>query len=367
MKEISLSETLESLKQNFITDFDSMKQRRSNSNNENISDLNNYSENTIDKQIQNTQLEIKPENLNYAKISILLSNFFFSLSGISIKLLNNYKSNYNYNLFSAIRFFIIFTLSYRVLVYRGIKIESVYKVNNWKWFFIRTSSNFFSLLFFTLSLRHVRMSTTACVFMVYPIFTNILSTFILSEKFSLKYLISCLVCFLGCVTFTFSERNSNSHTNLNDQSEFDIKIFLGILYAALDGFFSSILSISSKFLMKEMNSYESSMYIGFYLSFVSLFLSLFDFKCFMDDLVDLLFVIQSAINGFVVYGAFHFLNEGVENADLSKTSYIWYTQVIFNVIFGLIFFGEVFYFTDLLGFVMIIGTNVCLTFYSKSD
>lgn len=298
---------------------------------------------------------------------MLLSNFFFSLSAISIKILNNYKANYNYNLFSAIRFFVIFLFSYRLLIHKGMKIESIYKVKNWKWFIVRTLSNHFALLFFTLSLLYVRMSTAACVYMVYPILTNILSIFILNEKFSTKCLFAFLVCFLGCITFTFSEKSSNLHSDNAIQKEFNIKIILGITFAVLDGFFSSILSISSKFLMKEMNSVQSNMYIGFYLSIGCLFTSLFSFESFISELFDFFFVLQSAINGLVVYGAFHYLNEGVENADLSKTSYICYTQVIFNILFGLMFFGEVFLFTDLLGFVMIIGTNLYLTFYGKTN
>jgi drug/metabolite transporter (DMT)-like permease len=210
--------------------------------------------------------------------------------------------------------------------------------------------------------------------MVFPIFTNILSIFVLNEKFSSKYLVACLFCFLGCIAFTFSEKNSNiSHGDssaaaaLAAESELNYKIILGIFFAVLDGFFSSIMSISTKFLMKEMNSIQSNMYIGFYLRFVCLFCALFSFRSFVSDLFDFFFVLQSAVNGFVVYGAFHFLSEAVENADLSKTSYICYTQVIFNILFGLIFFGEAFYFLDFLGFMMIIGTNVYLTFYSKRE
>ena len=362
-KELNFLTSIESLKQNFISDFETIKPNKFNNNK--LMKLTHDAE-KLENQADNHQTAKRQENLNYAKISILLSNFFFSLSAISIKVLNNYKANYNYNLFSAIRFFIIFLLSYRLLIYKGFKIESIYKVKNWKWFFLRTSSNHLGLLFFTLSLLNIRLSTATCVYMVYPIFTNILSIFILNEKFSMKYLISCFLCFLACVTFTFSEKNTNSNPDANSQIEFDFKIILGITFALLDGFFSSILSISSKFLMKEMNSIQSNMYIGFYLSIFCFFISLFSLKSFISDLFDFFFVIQSAFNGLVVYGAFHFLNEGVENADLSKTSYICFTQVIFNILFGVIFFKEAFYFTDLLGFVIIIGTNVYLTFYGKS-
>lgn len=373
IKELNYTVAINSLKQNFISDFDTKTSDIINkSNKQHLIYDSEKQENNFDKSESTTGK--KPENTNYAKIAMLLCNFFFSLSAISIKILYNYKPNYNYNLFSAIRFFVIFLLSYRLLIYKGMKIESIYKVKNWKWFILRCSSNHLALLFFTLSLTFVRMSTATCVYMTYPIFTNILSIFILNEKFSSKYLVSCLFCFIGCIAFTFSEKNSNiSHSDssaaaaLAAESELNYKIILGIFFAILDGFFSSILSISTKFLMKEMNSIQSNMYIGFYLSFVCLFFALFSFGSFMSDLFDFFFLLQSTVNGFVVYGAFHFLNEAVENAELSKTSYICYTQVIFNILFGLIFFGEAFYFFDFLGFMMIIGTNVYLTFYNKSD
>jgi len=353
---------IESLKQNFISDFD----------NQNIINKKNhdFSISDSDRELKiNSESSKKQENLNYAKISMFLSNFFFSLSAINIKIINNHKPNYNYNLFSAIRFFVIFFLSYRLLIFKEIKIETIYKVKNWKWFILRTCSNHFALLTFTLSLLYVRMSTAACVYMVFPIFTNILSIFLLNEKFSLKYLFACLICFCGCITFSMSERNSISDSNQdsNENRNLDFKIFLGIFFSVLDGFFSSILIISSKFLVKEMNSIQANMFIGFYLSIACFFMSLFNFKNFINDLFDLTFIFYSIINGLVVYGAFHFLNEGAENADLSKTSYISYTQVIFNILFGFLFFGEYFYFIDFLGFVMIIGTNIYLTFFAKSD
>ncbi len=350
---------LESLKENFISDFDINKSKANEQNKKNtlISEINDCTD----------DLNNNPkENVNYAKVAMLLSNFFFSLSAISIKIMNNYKTGYNYNLFSGIRFFVIFLLSYRLLKYKGTKIESLYKVKNWFWFFMRTSSNHFALLFFTLSLQYIRMSTAACVYMIYPIFINILSVFILKERFSPKYLFACIICFFGCLCFSYSERNeSNSNHSSDDLISLNYKIFLGILFALLDGFFSSILSISSKFLMKEMNSLQSNMYVGFYLGITCFIMSLFSFETFKNDIFDLIFIIQCVINGLVIYGAFYYLNEAVENSDLSKTSYILYSQVIFNILFGLIFFGEHVYLIDMLAFLLIIGTNVYLTFFSS--
>lgn len=341
----------------------------------------NKSNSTEASSVSKSDVESTSENnvnLTYAKIAVLLCNFFFSLNALTVKLLNSYKKDYNLNLFGAIRFITISYVSYLFLKYKNQEIKSLFDIKNWKWFLIRVFSNHMALIFFTLSLFYIRMSTNACIYMVYPLFTNLLSTFFLKEKFQIKYYFACIICLIGCIFFSISEKNSNvsseiaitldRSTNTDNTSisndHLGFTIFLGILCAALDGLFTSVMSISSKFLMYEMNSNQANMLIGQLLSIISLITALFSMDSFIECILDIGFILYSILNGLVTLGAFYFLNEGVENAELSKTSYVTYCQLVFSVLFGIIFFGEKLLMFDILGFSFIIGTNVYLTFFN---
>jgi len=109
-KELYNEALINPLKQNFISDFETNTLNTAHIIDKTTSqNLNLFigSENPQGN-FANEETEKKPEDLNYGKFSMLLSNFCFSLSAISLKILNNSKKNYSYNLFSAIRFFVIF-------------------------------------------------------------------------------------------------------------------------------------------------------------------------------------------------------------------------------------------------------------------
>ena len=282
-----------------------------------------------------------------------------ALTSLSLKILNNYRIDYNYNLLSCIRFFVIFFISYLILKFQKNSEISFTSIKNKKWFIIRISSNHLSLFFFTTSLFFIRLSTCICIFMIYPIFINIFSISIFKEKFDKKYLLACLICFIGSICFSFSEKNS---VNLNPENSMNLNIFLGIFFAVISGFFSSFLSISSKILMNEMDSLKSNMLVGFYLCILGFIFSLFNFKSFLNDLTDILFIFYSVLNGIFINCAFYFFNIGIQNLEISKVSYSMYSQVVFTIIFGVVFCGENFFLLDFIGSLMILGTNIYLIY-----
>lgn len=129
-KETFYNLTLSSLKENFISDFTTNPKQASSltkifsdkaliKNNKNINN-------------ENKLKETNNENLSFAKFALTISNILFSFSAGSIKLLKNYRTNYNYNLFSAIRYLVIYLLSYRLLVYKNKPMGSLFNIKNWK-------------------------------------------------------------------------------------------------------------------------------------------------------------------------------------------------------------------------------------------
>ena len=123
-----------------------------------------------------------------------------------------------------------------MLINKNIEIESFFKVKNHLWLGIRLLTNYSSLFFSMIVLFYIRLSTATFLFMIYPVFTNILSVFFLKEVFRIKYLLGCIICFLGSILFLLSERNNelsnkNELDNENNIDEFnsqvDFKVFLG--------------------------------------------------------------------------------------------------------------------------------------------
>lgn len=355
-KDIFYNLTLESIKDNFISDFKTTPKQ-----------ISKLSYTFSDKAIIKNNIP-KKENLPYAKFALTICNILFSFSAASIKLLNNYKKNYNYNLFSAIRYLVIYILSYLLLVYKQKPIGSLFKIKNWKWFSIRVLSNYFAILFFTSALMYIRLSTATCLYMIFPIISFILAVYLLNEKFDIKYLYGCFICFLGCICFTFSESNyevSFDNNNVPDkQSLINLGVVVGIFFGLLDGFASSLISISAKFLIGEMDTFRANLLVAFYSGMLSFICSLFNMDSFLNDIIDLKFIFYGIINGIVVFGGYHFFYEAIEYADLSKTAYINYLEGIINILYGILFFGESITFFDVFGFSLIIIPNVYFTLYS---
>ena len=113
-----------------------------------------------------------------------------------------------------------------------------------------------------------------------------------------------------------------------------------------------------------MDTFRANLLVAFYSGILSIVCSLFNLGSLLNDIIDLKFIYYGIINGFVVFGAYHFFCEAIEYADLSKTAYINYIEGFLNIVYGVLFFGEFFTFFDLVGFLLIILPNVYFTLYN---
>lgn len=308
------------------------------------------------------QFKNNNENLNYAKICLVICNVFYCLNNVSVKIINIYKPDYSFFSFCALRNLIMIFLSYRLLIYKNIEINSFFRIKNYKWFTIRISSNFLALFFLWISLMYLRLGTFTVVFNIYPILLNILSVIFLKEILRIKYIIGCFICFIGCSLFLISEKNDHKSAENDKDTNINFQVFIGCFCCFLCAFFYCFVTISTKYLSKDMNSLQINLYTGIY-SFIIPFLFgiFFNFSKFFSDFLDLIFIVLCFVNGMFTFFAFYFVNESIENADLSKVSYLNYLQIVMGIFIGTIFFEEYFGFWDAVGFLIIMGTNIYLT------
>lgn len=125
------------------------------------------------------------------------------------------------------------------------------------------------------------------------------------------------MCFLGCICFTFSEQTykqiseksvliDDNYSVKDTQAKIGFGILLGILFGILNGVNSSLICISAKFLIDEMDSFRANLLIAFYIGAFSFVCALFNLQTLFFDIFDLKFISFGIVNGILVFGAYHF-------------------------------------------------------------
>jgi drug/metabolite transporter (DMT)-like permease len=340
-----------------------------------LSDFNNNI-NIINNNNNNKNL-----NLNLGKLYCFISNFVATLNIFVFKTMKNYNENYNRFFLNTVRFFILFLFSITLMKKKQIEIlkkELKDKTNKNKiienrnviffWHFIKIIFTFFSLFCWTYALNYIRISTAICIYMLHPILTDFLSVFFFNEKLQMKYLIGNFFSFFGCFLFIFSENENkikeNKNINNNKSNEiFSFSVFIGVFLNLLSALIQAITTISVKKLIKYNNSEEINLISGFFVGILSLVLGLIITRDnFILDFMDIKIFFLSCLCGFIMSLSYHYMNLSSEIADLSKISFVNYIQVILSILYGIIFYQEDFKFIDLISFLLIIGSNLYLSF-----
>lgn len=305
--------------------------------------------------VHDSKTESKEENIKTARYYMIFSTFCFALSTITMKMITMHRTDFSLNLFTSIRFLTLAVVALYYCRASNVYIKPIFQVENKLWFAVRISSNFISLISHMSSLTYIKLGTSACISMTFPILINLLSIYFFNEKPHIKYYISCIVCLLGCYYLTLGEAS--------EDNEITIFTIFGVSLAILSSIATAFINISAKKLYDEFSLYELNLNLGIYISFLGFIFSLFEYKTFISNITDIMFIFYSMLNGFIAFYAIYYGNLASKMCDLSKISYIHYLCLIYVLIMGVVFFGEDFSFYDFLGCTLIVGTNMILTYF----
>ena len=329
--------------------------------NNNSNDIKSKNNLLITDQLQNNLINKTqiPNEENLGMLCSLISNFFIAFGTFWTKIVQiNYPED-----FKTIQFLFLRSISIIFFALFHTHLTKVPLINpltlNLKlWFFIRTNINFFGVCAFTLCLWYLRSSTAQILFSLSPIVVFVLSYFILEEKLYWRYAIGTIICIIGSIFIISNERKSKETSGEKNKDFHDI--FIGTSLGVINIFCVAFVVTANKILVNNRVPIGTQMlYVGISTFFYSVIFTLI----FRDVCLKSGFLILCLFHGLFFYLGNFFANEAYKRIQISKVIIFNYMQIVFVIILSLIFLKEPIFFTDILGFLLIVGYLIYNTLY----
>ena len=186
---------------------------------------------------------------------------------------------------------------------------------------LRCISGLIALVAIFIALRKLPLATVVSISFAAPIFTTILSIFLLSEKVGIYRWLAVLIGFIGIVIIT-----EPGVSELNIYYIFPVIFCLGLSYVAIT--------------IRQLSSTEPVWLISFYFSLSITLLSFFTISqgWVMPSFHD--FILLSLIG---VFGGIAnlWLSQSYKHSEVSLVTPLKYLALVFAIIFGYFFWGEI--------------------------
>ena len=216
-----------------------------------------------------------------------------------------------------------------------------YKTNRPILHFKRCLAGLIAIVAIFIALRKLPLATVVSVTFAAPIFTTILSIFILKEKVGLYRWIAVIVGFVGIIII--SEPGYNS---LNIYYIYPIIFCLGLSYVAIA--------------IRQLSSTEPVWLIGLFFS-ISIFIlsifSIFTEGWILPSFKDLFLLSMVGILGGL---ANLWLTQSYKFSEVSLVTPLKYLALVFAIIFGYLFWGEIPTIKTLIGSALVIFSSIII-------
>ncbi len=220
------------------------------------------------------------------------------------------------------------------------KYFSFYKTKKPFLHFKRCLSGLIAIVAIFIALRKLPLATVTSISFAAPIFTTLLSIFLLSEKVGFYRWLAVLVGFIGIIII--SEPGFNS---MNIYYVYPIIFCLGLSYVAIT--------------IKQLSSTEPVWLISFYFSISIMIMSFFTIPSgwVFPNLFDLALLSLLGLLGGL---ANLWLTQSYKFSDVSLVTPLKYLGLIFAIFFGYIFWSEVPSAKTLIGSVLVVTSSVII-------
>ena len=282
----------------------------------------------------------------------LLAHFLWTTNSIYLKFLTQYfQSKFKNKTFLFSRGLMTLLISYFLGLYQEGKILKLTELpkNILKALLIRINFNFFSMSIWVVSVRYLRISTCQIISTLSPIIIIFFSIIFLNEKYFPRYTYGI---FFGIVGSAIIILNENKIPAVEEKQSKAFEIFIGVLCNFLSMITGGIEGVCNKIMAKEKTPITSQM---FYVGCSHIFYSFFWMLITRDFDYTLKYFLMCMGHAILFFGGFFFFNKGLQIIDLSKTSIIQYSKIVFVFILGTIFLGQKVFFSDILGSSIIVG------------
>ena len=215
-----------------------------------------------------------------------------------------------------------------------------YKTNRPFLHFKRCVAGLIAIVSIFVALRELPLATVVSITFASPIFTTILSIFLLSEKVGLYRWLAVLVGFIGIIVIS-----KPGFTSMNLYYFYPIIFCLGLSYVAIA--------------IKQLSSSEPVWLISFYFSISIMILSFFTIPqgWLLPTLKDLFLLSLLGILGGL---ANLWLTQSYKFSDVSLVTPLKYLALVFAIIFGYLIWDEVPSLRTLIGSLLVIISSVII-------
>jgi len=206
--------------------------------------------------------------------------------------------------------------------------------------FLRCFFGLIALLAIFTALRNLPLATVVSISFAAPIFTTILSIFLLSEKVGLFRWLAVIVGFIGIIIIT-----EPGFSSLNIYFIYPVIFCLGMSYVAIT--------------IRQLSTSEPVWLISLYFSFTITLASFFTipYGWIMPDIKDLILLMSIGILG----GAANlWLSQSYKFSEVSLVTPLKYLALVFAIIFGYLIWNEVPSIKTLIGAFLVITSSIII-------
>ena len=206
--------------------------------------------------------------------------------------------------------------------------------------FLRCFFGLIALLAIFTALRNLPLATVVSISFAAPIFTTILSIFLLSEKVGFFRWLAVIVGFVGIIIIT-----EPGFTSLNIYFIYPVIFCLGMSYVAIT--------------IRQLSTSEPVWLISLYFSATITLASFFTipYGWIMPDIQDLILLMSIGILG----GAANlWLSQSYKFSEVSLVTPLKYLALVFAIIFGYLIWNEVPSIKTLIGAFLVITSSVII-------
>ncbi|BCN26006.1 DMT family transporter [Vibrio alfacsensis] len=251
---------------------------------------------------------------------MVLSAFGFALMSATVK----HVSLYGIPVFEivAARALVSLIISYADVKRKGISVWG----NNKPLLFARGAVGTMALMCVYYSVTTLPLAEATIFQYIHPVFTALLAVFFLKERIHFSTLLCIVLCLLGVYVMVSGDTGPNAQQTLP---------MFSVMIAILGAFGSSIAYV----IVRKLSQTEDSSVIIFYFPLVALPASILligDQFVMPDAYLTMMLVLVGVFTQIGQLG----LTKAMQTQEAGKASAYSYVQIIFSVILGIIFFGE---------------------------
>jgi drug/metabolite transporter (DMT)-like permease len=220
------------------------------------------------------------------------------------------------------------------------KYFNFYKTNRRFLHFKRCASGLIAIVSIFIALRKLPLATVVSISFAAPVFTTIMSIYLLNEKVGLYRWLAVIVGFIGIIIIS-----EPGFSSMNLYYLYPIVFCLGLSYVAIA--------------IKQLSETEPVWLISFYFSLSIMILSFFTIPqgWLIPNIKDLLLLSLLGILGGL---ANLWLTQSYKFSDVSLVTPLKYLALIFAIFFGYIIWGEIPTYKTLIGSLLVIFSSIII-------